>query len=1172
MKAKSIFASLFSIFRLVTVAALLSTPFANAQNTAGSLKAIVVDPKGAAVSAATGILTDEATKLSLKTVSNSLGIVSFPSVLAGDYTLTVEAVGFEKSVRTAIHLTSGEIRDLGAVALTIGTVTQSVSVTDVTTPLQAASGERSGTVSGEQLNTLALKGRDFFALAALLPGVVDTNSTARDATAPTSLTGININGGRDEAKNYTVDGVTSIDTGAGSTTVHFEPNMDSIAEVTILSANYQAEYGRNSGGTISVITKGGGANFHGSGWFTHRNEEFNANNFFNNSTGLPRTPYRFNVEGFSIGGPVLSPRGWPMLHGKLFFFGSQEYTQQLVDFGAAYLQMPTALERQGNFSKSLAANGKLITITDPTTGAPFPGNIIPANRINGLGQAILNFYPLPSYTDPNPTLALQRNYAIDATGSHPRRNDMVRIDWNPSDNLRGFFRWDRDNDNVSSPYVAYNFGVHPFWNPQPGHGYAANAAWGVTPNILNELTLGKSWNSSENYPVSFNGIERSDIGTIPQLFPNTPITGSPTEQRDALLMPNIAFGGTPINTPSASPNNFQHTNHNDTWDVIDNLSYVRGAHQFKTGFFFNLANKVQVSGSSWNGAFNFGTSANNPNDSGDAYANAALGNFQTYSESTRDIAFDANFESTEFYAQDNWRVTPSLTIDYGIRFYHIGPQYDTHHSQAGFDAQDYSPAQAPRLYHPYLNAQGQRVGIDLVTGVQVSAALIGKYVPGTGNTANGLVVGGVNGETAGLFTVQPLFAAPRFGFAWKAPHTRSLVVRGGLGVFYDRTRQLITSGTANNAPVSYTPTVYYGNLSTLAQSSGAFGPSTISGAEVLSGVKMPSTSSYSLGLQKELPWGFLADAAYVGSISRHLLDQRNINPVPLGAEFLPANADATSKNAPLPDDFYRYYAGLSTINVYEFASNADYNALQASTQRRFGGKFGVGASYTFSKDLGVASAYSSTISSYFNARHYNYGPLSYDRSQVFKLNYSYDLPDPGHALGSNGIGRKAVSAVAGNWTLSGVTSFVSGAPFTPTFTTTNSEDITGSSDGPRITVIGDPSLPKSQQTVSHTFNTTAFAVTPVGSFGNAAPGILRGPGLNNWDMALKKQIPLGAGERRTIQLRVEAYNVFNHTQFTTVNSAAQFNPTTGAQANANFGAYTAAAPARILSFSARVQF
>ncbi len=566
-----------------------------------------MDPKGAAVSGASAVLSDDATKLSLRSASNSLGIVTFPVVLAGNYSLTVDAAGFEKYIRTAIHLTSGEIRDLGTVELAIGSVSQSVAVTDTITPLQAASGERSGTVSGEQMKSLALKGRDVFALAALLPGVVDTSANGRDATSPNSLSGVIINGGRDESKNYTVDGVSALDTGGGNT-VHFEPNMDSIAEVKILSANYQAEYGRNAGGTISVITKGGGAGFHGSGWWTHRNEEFNANNFFNNATGLRRTPYRYNVAGFSFGGPVPSPRRLPMLHGKLFFFVSQEYTRQLVDFGAAYLQMPTALERAGDFSQSLAANGKLITITDPTTGAPFPGNVIPTNRINAVGQSILNFYPLPNYRDPDPTLALQRNYAIDATGSHPRRNDLVRIDWSPFNKLRGFFRWAQDSDTVSSPYVGYNFGVHPFWNPQPGHGYAANATWVITPNDTQRANARQVMEQFGELPCNlFGNLSQRYRSDSPIVRERATHHCVPSEKLDAMLMPNITFGGTPINPPTASPNNNQHVNHNDTWDIVDNVSYIRGSHQVKAGLFINLSNKVQVSGSSWNGAFNFGT-------------------------------------------------------------------------------------------------------------------------------------------------------------------------------------------------------------------------------------------------------------------------------------------------------------------------------------------------------------------------------------------------------------------------------------------------------------------------------------------------------------------------------------------------------------------------------------
>ncbi len=273
-------------------------------------------------------------------------------------------------------------------ALSVGEVKQSVEMADVATPLQTASSEKSGLVTGSQLNDLALKGRDFVALTALMPGVVDTARTGRNTTANSAPTGIYINGMRAEDKNFTVDGVTDVDTGSGATTIHYEPNMDSIAEVKVLTSNYQAEYGRTAGGSISIITKGGGQSFHGSGWWTHRHEEFNANNFFNNSTGLPRTPYRYNIAGFSVGGPVYIPHKFNQDKSKIFFFVSQEYTRQRVDFGAQYLNMPTALERQGNFSQSYDVNGKLIPVIDPSTGKQFPGNIIPASQLNSIGLAI----------------------------------------------------------------------------------------------------------------------------------------------------------------------------------------------------------------------------------------------------------------------------------------------------------------------------------------------------------------------------------------------------------------------------------------------------------------------------------------------------------------------------------------------------------------------------------------------------------------------------------------------------------------------------------------------------------------------------------------------------------------------------------------------------------------
>jgi len=235
-------------------------------------------------------------------------------------------------------------------------------------------------------------------------------------------------------------------------------------------------------------------------------------------------------------------------------------------------------------------------------------------------------------------------------------------------------------------------------------------------------------------------------------------------------------------------------------------------------------------------------------------------------------------------------------------------------------------------------------------------------------------------------------------------------------------------------------------------------------------------------------------------------------------------------------------------------------------QRRFGHNFGLGISYTFSRALGVASSYNNVVSSYFSPRAWNYGPLTFDRSHVFTVNYQYDLPSPG--VHRNNL---LLKAVADRWTVSGITTFMSGAPFTPSLTTTTATEISGSAEAARITVVGDPTLPKNEKTFTRNFNTAAFALTPVGSFGNAGVGILRGPGINNWDISLGKKIPVGLGENRALQFRAEAYNAWNHTQFSTLDTAARFNPA-GSQVNSTFGWFTAARSARILSFALRFAF
>ena len=322
--------------------------------------------------------------------------------------------------------------------------------------------------------------------------------------------------------------------------------------------------------------------------------------------------------------------------------------------------------------------------------------------------------------------------------------------------------------------------------------------------------------------------------------------------------------------------------------------------------------------------------------------------------------------------------------------------------------------------------------------------------------------------------------------------------------------------------------------------------------------------NFSLGVQRQI-WGTVLDAAYVGGLSRHLQVTRNLNSIGMYARFDPKNQDPTQPGRPLPDNFFRPYPGYGNLNMTQWTGTSNYNALQFSANRRYTRGLQFGVAYTFSKALGTASADGGTLSPYFPARSRNYGPLSFDRTQVLVINYMYDLPKVGARLGF-----KPARWVLDRWQISGITSFISGSAFTPGFSTVDGEDITGSGEGATITVVGDPRLDKSERTYYRNFKTEMFRRTPSRSFGNAGVGILRGPGINNWDISVTKRVPLFS-EARYIQFRTEMFNAWNHTQFSGLFTSARFD-LAGNQTDPNFGAYSSARMPRVIQLSLRVIF
>jgi hypothetical protein len=1135
------------------------------QTISSSLRGSLVDPAGRVVPNAKLVLTNQATGAALEARSASDGSFVFPNVLAGSYTLRAEATGFQSLEIKNIVVSASETRALGRLTLQLGDVRQTVSVTAQGAPVQLASSERSAVITDKQIQDILVRGRDLFALISMAPGVVDT-AARRETTSPSSNAGIYINGGRQNQKNVTIDGITDLDTGS-SQTVHFEPNMDAIAEIKILASNYQAEFGRNSGGVISVITKSGSRNFHGTAYDFYRHEGLNANSFFNNRAGsnpdgtpkVPKNPYRYRISGFSIGGPLYVPQKFNTGKSKFFFFFSQEYVGTKKDYGTKYFNMPTDLERNGDFSRSFDSSGALIRVIDPQTGQQFPGNIIPPNRINKLGQAILNFFPKPNYVETgDPRQFYSRNYKTAYSGDYPKRDDVIRIDASLKSSLQVFWRYVKDTDEQHDPTLNGSYFLTPSRSGKPGKGQTVHVTKGFSPTLVNEFLFGKSRNDIYWEPIDKAVVDRSRMGNPPLWFNHS--------NPNMNYIPNVAFGGQPSNVPAASVGG-PFRNWNDIYSFLDNVGKVWGPHSLKAGIYIERTGKVQLGVAGYyRGLFNFSRNTNNPFDSGHSFANALLGNFNYYVETTDPPDSDWWFWNVEWYLQDNWKVSRRLTLDVGLRFYHLPPTEDLNHKSSTFDPRYYDPAKAPVLYVPAIDpVSRRRVAQDPISRAYAPAPLIGQFVPGSGDYANGMKVGGKDGYPPGLFTTGWLTLGPRFGFAYDLFGDGKTAIRGGFGVFKDRPSGNPSYGNAN-PPIIYSAAQYYGNLDTYAQSGGAIGPSELN--TVLGDIKLASTMNFSLGVQRHI-WKTTIDVAYVGGLSRHLIVRRNMNPIPMYARFdLPKNQDPTQPGSPLPDDFLRPYRGLSSITLWDFTGTSNYNALQVSASRRYTRGLQLGVAYTRSKTLGVAPDDYTAVSPYFAPRKRNYGPLAYDRPNMFGVNYIYDLPKVGTKTGF-----KPAGWVLDNWQISGVTAFVTGAPFSIGSGTRDGADITGSNEAARVTVIGNPKLSKSERTFYRFFNTGALARTPVRDFGNGGVNYLYGPGANNWDLAISKRIPLH-GEGRYIRFRTEMFNAWNHTQFNAVGAGPAFDTfANGAKpTDPNFGVITGAGDPRLIQLSLKFYF
>ena len=1135
-------------------ALLLSSLTLFGQGLTGSISGNVTDQSGAPVAGAEVLLTNVSTKQARSVQADVSGDFVFTQLLPSTYKIAVSSKGFKRYEQTDIMLSATERVVLKRIDLQLGELTQTIEVTAETARLQTQSAERSGLISLEQTQNVPLKGRDYLGLVKLLPGVIDTAN--RNAPGWNNLGGITINGNRQGTINLTLDGISSLDTGSMGGP-YLAPSVDAVAEVKVLLTNYQAEYGRSSGGTINTVIKSGTKDFHGGAYYFIRNEALNANEFFRNRDGLRRPQYRFNYPGYFIGGPV--PMGkLNKNRDKLFFFWSQEFLPRRYPSSLQRRTFPTAQQRRGDFSQTFDTNRTLIPIWDPLNNrVPFAGNIIPTSRIDRNGQALLNVFPQPNAVDPT----FNFNALIQAPITQPRRDSILRVDYNLGPKTLFYWRGIQDYEAYKGDFdfvlASNSWAQLPINYQIRSVGMVSTLIHTFTPTLVNEFTFGVNRAKQTVDPLTQEGLDRNNRAKVtpnlPQFFPSANARN---------LIPQANFGGVPNAGVLNIEQRFPFFGTNNIWNWSDNLSKIWNAHNIKTGIYIEKTTRNAARGSAFNGTFNFNRDVNNPFDTNFAYSNALLGSVQSYTEANNKPDGHARYFNIEWFVQDTWKVTRRFTIDAGVRFYIIQPTSSAGDQLAAFNLTGYDRTKQPALIQPFRNAAGARVGRDPVTGLEVSPASIGQFALGVA-PFQGMTV-----YNEKILNRPPIQVAPRLGFAWDVFGNGRTAIRGGVGIFYDRFNDDQVLIHRELPPNTVTRTAFNTTIADLLSSPFRISPPNVT--SIQRDFKPPTVYNWSFGIQQNVGFGTVFDVAYVGNVGRHLMQRRSLNALPYGTRFLASSIDPTTGN-PLPDNFLRPNPGYGDIQYIELAGTSNYHSLQTQMNKRFSKGFQFGVAWTWSKALTIVNGNGDSVNPYLNYRSRNYGKASFDRTHNFVMNYLYDIPKLSKYM-NNGV----IKAVADNWQISGLTSFTSGAPLGIGYSLVSGADLVGASGAgidSRINLISNPILPKSDRTPTRHFDTAAFAPPTRAEFGigNAPKDVLRGPGLAVWDVTVIKNIPFGKSEVKRLQLRFEFYNLLNHTNFVNVDTTARFDAL-NRQVSGTFGQYTSSLDARRVVLGAKFYF
>ena len=1039
---------------------LISIGVVTAQTITGSVNGTVMDSSGGLLPGASVTITGNRTSITRTITTNDEGRFSFAALQPGEYSLKIERQGFQTLEQRGVVLSANEVLALGDLKLQAGQVSETVSVTSEGTIVERESSDLTARLTADQLSLISTKGRDITSLLRLIPGT--SNDDDIEAVGEGFGTNLpNISGQRGRSTVASIDGLNAAEP-SGSNKISMTISQDAVAEVKVLRNNYAAEYGNNGGALINIVSKGGTKDFRGTAYYFLRNEALNAAPFFTNKAGLQRPIYRHNIWGFNVSGPLALPRfgegGDVFLKNKAFFFVNIEKPHTITPTDPVFVTVPTALERQGDFSKSVNSNGTAITVIDPLTGVQFPGNVITQGRWNKSGAALLNYFPLPNAIGGKTLAGASYNYVNQQSVDVPKHSYLIRFDVRPSNKDTVYWKgqwW--TSDNIGLGTSGWPSGDNNRWGINSHYlykdnGWSANWTHVFGPAVVNEFNINARHDSEGFIPADgvIETLTRSAVGYVaPQIFPDNNHLGT---------IPRV----TGWSGVAGSPANI---NWLDRWgetgnDYIkpsfaDNVSFLHGDHSLKFGVYFERLLNGEAPGGQWSGVFNFDNNSSFTAALGATqypYANALLGNFRTYSESSARPFTNLALTIFQWYGQDQWKINRRATLSYGMRFGYHTPFTQVDKQGSNFDPRLFNQAQSNVLWLPMCTSAlpittttacptANRRAVNPLTGaISTNVNLVGTFIPGA-NLNNGLAIGTDPNTPPGYRKTRPIDFEPRVGLAYDLFGNGKSVLRLMGGVYHS---QRVGGGTTggnlvNNPPVNRTLTVgpcNGCNIDNLANVLGGalFSPGTINAVEVSS--HTPTIYNFTVGLQQDIGFKTVVEVSYVGSLARHLGERRNINQVPDAAKFLDlnpqnrnpfgtVNINGPHKSGALNDNFLRPYRGYGDINMVMWSGTSNYNGLQVQLNRRYTRGFQYGVAYTFSKTFDYANDDSADVNAGRPYKAFNYGPADFDQKHIFTINYIYDIPSLSRKW-NNGF----VRILLDNWQISGTTSYASGKPKT----------------------------------------------------------------------------------------------------------------------------------------------